>query len=199
MVNTQVYWRKLFIFAKIRLFSMEDKELQRRLGRGDEKAFADIYDRYAGKCVIFIDSLVKDETVAKDLAHDLFIKIWTRREIVSKAESLDAYIFRMARNAVLDLFHSRAIARRYLASETLRQDGIAVDADAKIDEDELQLLIYRSVEAMPPQRRRVFRMSRYYGIPNIKIAEELGIDIRTVENHLTAALRSLRMALQSAR
>ena len=199
MVNTQVYWRKLFIFAKIRLFSMEDKELQRRLGRGDEKAFADIYDRYAGKCVIFIDSLVKDETVAKDLAHDIFIKIWTRREIVSKAESLDAYIFRMARNAVLDLFHSRAIARRYLASETLRQDGIAVDADAKIDEDELQLLIYRSVEAMPPQRRRVFRMSRYYGIPNIKIAEELGIDIRTVENHLTAALRSLRMALQSAR
>ena len=90
---------------------MEDKELQRRLGRGDEKAFADIYDRYAGKCVIFIDSLVKDETVAKDLAHDLFIKIWTRREIVSKAESLDAYIFRMARNAVMDLFHSRAIAR----------------------------------------------------------------------------------------
>ena len=178
---------------------MEDKELQRRLGRGDEKAFADIYDRYAGKCVIFIDSLVKDETVAKDLAHDIFIKIWTRREIVSKAESLDAYIFRMARNAVMDLFHSRAIARRYLASETLRQDGIAVEGDAKIDEDELQLLIYRSVEAMPPQRRRVFRMSRYYGIPNIKIAEELGIDIRTVENHLTAALRSLRMALQSAR
>ena len=178
---------------------MEDKELQRRLGRGDEKAFADIYDRYAGKCVIFIDSLVKDETVAKDIAHDLFIKIWTRREIVSKAESLDAYIFRMARNAVLDLFHSRAIARRYLASETLRQDGIAVDADAKIDEDELQLLIYRSVEAMPPQRRRVFRMSRYYGIPNIKIAEELGIDIRTVENPSTAAHRTLRMSLHSAR
>lgn len=115
---------------------------------------------------------------------------------MSKAESLDAYIFRMARNAVMDLFHSRSIERRYITSEMLRQDGLINDVDANIDESELQLLVYRSVESMPPQRRRVFRMSRYYGIPNIKIAEELGIDIRTVENHITAALRNLRTALQ---
>ncbi len=178
------------------LFDMEDKDLQRRLGKGDERAFAGIYERYVGKCILFINSFVKDENVANDLAHDLFIKIWTRREIVSKAESLDAYIFRMARNAVMDLFHSRSIERRYITSEMLRQDGLINDVDANIDVSELQLLVCRSVESMPPQRRRVFRMSRYYGIPNIKIAEELGIDIRTVENHITAALRNLRTALQ---
>ena len=48
---------------------------------------------------------------------------------------------------------------------------------------------------MPEQRRRVFEMSRYAGMDNQAIADELNISKRTVENHLTLALKKLREAL----
>ena len=61
--------------------------------------------------------------------------------------------------------------------------------------DELQQLISRAVSRMPEQRRKVFMLSRYNGVPNIRIAEMLGLNVRTVENHITNALADIRMAL----
>ena len=171
------------------------QDILKRLGRGDDAAFVELYDRYAGKCFAFVQSLVKDESVAKDLTQDIFTKVWTQREVIAQVSSFDAYLFRMARNAVLHLFYNKEVRRRYIAREMLVQDGLAQHLDESIDESELQLLIYKTVAGMPPQRQKIFRMSRYYGIPNGRIAEELGISIRTVENHLTAALKDIRCAL----
>ena len=67
--------------------------------------------------------------------------------------------------------------------------------DEKVSIDELQVLIFNAVSRMPEQRRKIFMMSRYRGVPNMKIAEMLGINIRTVENHLTNALADIRTIL----
>jgi RNA polymerase sigma-70 factor (ECF subfamily) len=59
-----------------------------------------------------------------------------------------------------------------------------------------KILIMRMlVEKMPPQRQKVFKMSRLNGLSNDQIAEILGISKKTVENHMTDALRVLRKAL----
>jgi len=171
------------------------KTLLKKLGTGDEKAFVSLYGQYAGKCFRFISSLVRDDAVAKDLTHDIFVKVWIKRSVVAEADSFDSYLFRMARNAVMDHFYNRDINRRFIAREMLLQDGLVPETEERVDETELQLLIYRTVAAMPEQRRRIFQMSRYYGIPNRKIAEVLSLNIRTVENHISAALRDIRFAL----
>ena len=171
------------------------KDVLKRLGRGDDAAFVELYNKYSGKCYAFVKSLVKDEAVAKDLVQDIFIKVWTQREVISQVSSFDSYLFRMARNSILHLFYNKEVRRRYIAREMLLQDGLVNRTSETIDESELQLLIYKTVSGMPPQRQKVFRMSRYYGIPNSRIALELGISMRTVENHLTAALKDIRCAL----
>ena len=62
---------------------------------------------------------------------------------------------------------------------------------------EKELLIRLVVCRMPEQRRRVFELSRYMGMDNQTIATTLNISKKTVENHLTLALRTLRAALAS--
>jgi RNA polymerase sigma-70 factor (ECF subfamily) len=57
------------------------------------------------------------------------------------------------------------------------------------------MLIYRAVNKMPDQRRKIFMLSRYKGVPNAEIAEMAGISIRTVENHITNALADIRLIL----
>ncbi|WP_336526895.1 sigma-70 family RNA polymerase sigma factor, partial [Bacteroides acidifaciens] len=56
----------------------------------------------------------------------------------------------------------------------------------------LEVLLSIAIEKMPPQRKRIFQMSRKKGMNNEEIANELHISKRTVENHLTQALKDIR-------
>ena len=173
----------------------EEKLLLQALGQSSGKAFAMLYNLYAGKCMSFVMSIVKDNEVAKDMTHDIFVKVWLKRDIISKVDSFSSYLFRMARNAVMDRLESEVIKRRFVVESLAVSDELRSYVDEKVSVDELQLLISRAVSRMPEQRRRIFMLSRYKGVPNVKIAEMFGLNVRTVENHITNALADLRMAL----
>ena len=173
----------------------EEKLLLYALGKSDRKAFAVLYNLYAGKCIHFVSSLVKDADASMDIVHDIFVTVWLKRDLISKVDCFSSYLFRMARNAVMDRLESEVIRRRFVAESLIVSDDLCSYVDEKVSLDELQLLISRAVSRMPEQRRRIFMLSRYKGVPNVKIAEILGLNIRTVENHITNALADLRLAL----
>lgn len=176
----------------------EEYILLRALGNSDKQAFVVLYNLYAGKCLAFIESLLKDHELAKDMTHDIFIKVWNRRDIISKVDSFSAYLFRMARNAVMDKFESDAIRHRYVARQKLCQEEFRTYVDEKVSVDELQRLIYNAVSRMPEQRRKIFTMSRYKGLSNTEIAQLCGLNVRTVENHITNALADIRVVLSES-
>ena len=176
----------------------EEKLLLSALGDSDKRAFAVLYNLYAGKCLHFVASIIKDQDAAKDVTHDIFVKVWLKRDVISKVDSFSAYLFRMARNAVMDRLESEVIRRRFVTESLVVSEEFRMCVDEKVSIDELQVLIFKAVSRMPEQRRKIFVMSRYKGVPNIEIAEMLGINIRTVENHLTNALSDIRVALADA-
>lgn len=173
----------------------QEIRLLEALGRGSRNAFAALYNEFAGKCYSFVESLVKDAPAAKDITHDIFMKIWLRRDIISKVDSFSSYLYRMARNAVMDKFTSDTIRSRYASRLLLAQEEFRSYIDEKVSVDELQMLIFKTVSRMPEQRRRIFTLSRYKGLTNAEIAESIGISIRTVENHITLALTDIRTML----
>ena len=173
----------------------EEKLLLSALGDSDKRAFAVLYNLYAGKCLHFVASIIKDQDAAKDVTHDIFVKVWLKRDVISKVDSFSAYLFRMARNAVMDRLESEVIRRRFVTESLVVSEEFRMCVDEKVSIDELQVLIFNAVSRMPEQRRKIFMMSRYKGVPNMKIAEMLGINIRTVENHLTNALADIRTIL----
>ena len=173
----------------------EEKLLLKALGDSDKRAFAVLYNLYSGKCLHFVASLIKDQDSARDITHDIFVKVWLKRDIISKVDSFSAYLFRMARNAVMDRLESEVIRRRFVVESLVVSEEFRMCVDEKVSLDELQILIFNAVSRMPEQRRKIFMMSRYKGVPNIRIAEILDINIRTVENHLTNALADIRATL----
>lgn len=166
------------------------------LGKGDKEAFASLYKMYAGKCVNFALMLTKDDVAAKDITHDVFVKVWSGRQVLSKVDSFSSYLFRMMRNEVLNYFEKEQIKRRFIARQTMEVEEFRAYVDEKVDENELQLLIARTMNKMPSQRREVFAMSRYKGVSNKEIANLLGISIRTVEKHISNALSDIREELK---
>ena len=169
-----------------------------RLSSNDEAAFSELYEQYKGVSYAFVFSLVKDSSVSSDIVHDVFVKVWLKRANMYRLASFKAYLFKMLKNAVYDYFEELQINRRYVAEMVCVSDDFSDVANNDIDFNELQLIVFRVVSRMPERRREVFRMSRYQHLENKEIAARLGIDIRTVENHITSALAEIRLRIAEA-
>lgn len=173
-----------------------DNELEQRylkkLGEGGHDAFDALFTSYYPRVKSFLAGFVKDGELAADMTQDVFFRIWINRETVSKVTSFKSYLFRIARNLIYDHYDHSLIKEKYVSKQRQKTNIDPEALDEGLHAQELSLLIDLAIEKMPPQRRRVFTMSRTEGLSNERIAEELNISKRTVENHITTALNELR-------
>lgn len=170
--------------------NLESKYLK-ELGKGDRNAFDILYIQYSPRVKAFLAGFVKDKDEASDMTQDIFFKIWTNREVISKVDSFKAYLFRMARNMIYDYYEHNLVKETYSQKQQEKSPYTEI-IEEELYAKELALLIDIAVEKMPQQRRTVFMMSRKEGLSNEEIARRLNINKRTVENHITQALSELR-------
>lgn len=172
-----------------------DKEFEiqclAKLSLDDHKAFKNLFLFYYPKVKYFITRLIKSEIEAEDLAQDIFEKIWLARKDLSAIESFRSYLYRMAINTVLNFLKKKKHQKVYLDYLLRNKDNQIVTEEA-IFAREIELLILLAVNNMPVQRRKVFEMSRYQGVKNIEIAKLINISKRTVEVHISLALKEIR-------
>ena len=166
----------------------------KKLGEGDHQAFDGLFTYYHPRVRSFLAGFLKDDEMAGDLAQDLFFKVWLHRETIATVASFSGYLFRMARNMVYDYYDRHLIQEKYdrrLYTEgSIR--GVCDPVEEELYARELSLLIDLAIEKMPPQRKRIFLLSRKQGLSNEEIAQRMQISKRTVENHITQALNDLR-------
>ena len=168
--------------------TLETNILLSRIATGDNEAFKTLFEMFYPKVKIFLVKFLKDENTAEDISQDIFVKIWTYREALPDIRSFNTYLYRMTRNAALN--HLRGNHSKIDISKMSVLDDKDIEAEYQTKEKEL--LIRLTVEYMPPQRQRIFKMSREQGLSNDDIALKLGISKKTVENNITLALKDLR-------
>jgi RNA polymerase sigma-70 factor (ECF subfamily) len=172
---------------------MNDFQFMEKLAQGDHESFRRLFMQYFPKLKIFIAGFVKSEAIAEELSQDIFVKIWEKRKALTEVQSFNAYIYRMAKNAVLNYFQHEYVKERYIGQ--LSPDS-AIPADELFHAKETELLIQLTVAKMPTQRKKIFELSRKSQLKNEEIARKLHLSKKTVENHLNLALREIREALK---
>ncbi len=162
---------------------------------GDQRAFQQLFTAAYPKVYSFVLSLVKDVDDTEDIVQTVFIKIWMKRERLAQSRNLDSYLYAITKNTVLNHFASQRT--NYIDVSTVSNlESDDISALQHIEAQDLQLLIDMIVENMPPQRQKVFRMSREEGLSNDEIAQRMGLSKKTVENHLNLALGDIRKMLK---
>jgi RNA polymerase sigma-70 factor (ECF subfamily) len=173
---------------------VDDRELLERLREGDESAFDSIFRAWYAPLVRMAQGMLHDRAVAEELAQDVMLELWRRRETLSLDGSPQAYLFRSVRNRVLNhLRHVRVEQRSEAEIETtVSRDALA---PAQLVEEEIDVAVRRAVAELPERCREVFEMSRVHGLKYTDIAQALGISVKTVEAQMGKALRILRERL----
>ena len=173
----------------------EDKDIVQRIAQGDAKAFRNFFRLHYPQVYAFAFSFVKNGMDADDIAQTVFISLWQRREFLTSVVNADAYLFRMTRNRVFNFFVANDRMPQQLSIDSARDSGGDANPQEILMAKDTKLLVDMIVEGMPAQRRKVYRMSREEGLSNEEIAHKLGLEKKTVENHLNNALKEIRKAL----
>lgn len=153
-------------------------------------AFTAFYSSNFRKLILVSDKYVKNTHAAEEIVQDMFLKIWEEREILLNVKAIKPYLYRSVVNASINFLNrQRNIEKHHQKiAEHLTDD----DVEVMDQQNELLVLLYQEIELLPEKCQLVFKLSRLEGLKYKNIALQLGISERTVENHMSNALRILR-------
>jgi len=175
-----------------------DEELLAAIGRGDERALGELYDRYGRVAYGLALRVLRDPALAQDAVQDAFLAAWRT------ATAFDARRGK-PQTWLMTLVHRRAvdIVRR---EERRRADQLDEDAPvaaaAATDEEAAVREQRRAVQAalarLPTDQREALELSYYGGLTQSELAERLGVPLGTVKSRVFAGLARLRDLLGEA-
>jgi RNA polymerase sigma-70 factor (ECF subfamily) len=168
-----------------------------QLANHDENAFAHLFHAYRNKLYSFILHLSGSSALAEDILQEVFLKIWRDRTRLTGIDNFNAYLFRMAQNQAINVLRRQSREAQILA-EIKRISAEGVHGDDILSAKEVQTLLHKALNNLPPQQRRVYELGRDQGLKYESIAAEMNISVSTVRNHMVQALKSIREYLQNA-
>lgn len=180
------------------LAGYSDYELMKRLQKGDQIAFKQLFNRYREKLLFYTITIVKSEGAAKDIVQETFIKLWTTRHKLDPDQSLSGFLHTIARN--MSLNHLKRAGYDQKLKERIWERIQEVQQRIEIEEvlfgRESSKLVQEAICQLPPRRKQIFTLSRDQGLTHLDIARQLDISPNTVKNQIVSALKEIRAYLQ---
>ncbi|HXD77610.1 MAG TPA: sigma-70 family RNA polymerase sigma factor [Puia sp.] len=176
---------------------LSDQDLFDAFQRGDERAFAQIYQAFKRPVYVTTFRMVGSAEDAEDLTVQVFARVWERRATIESMAHLKNFLFVAARNGSINFLEAKRrspVELTALVTEDMETDGAAPpDADQLFAD--LVEKIMAIVEEMPRLRKLVFRMRYLDERPVKEVAEILELSIHSVYWHSKEALAQIRTAL----
>ena len=165
------------------------------VNEGQSPAFTEFYTQYFRKLLLVSEKYVKDIFIAEEIVQDVFLKIWENPERLPEVHTLKPYLYRSVINASINhINRQKTIAEHHLKiSAELTEDAL----NSLDEENELVLLLHQEINKLPAQCQKIFKLNRFERLKYREIALMLDISERTVENHISLALKTLRAAFLS--
>jgi RNA polymerase sigma-70 factor (ECF subfamily) len=174
-----------------------DKDYVLQLINGNKRAFNCLFQIYHKKLYYFAKGYLKSEKEAEEIVQETFLKIWERKEFLDPELSFHAYLFKIAFN-----FIQKGLIRN-LKNDELKHD--LADELMNFDNHTSNMVNYhfllqhvnQIIDELPPRQKEIFILRKLDGYSTPEISEKLSLATKTVEAHLTAALKFLKTKLKS--
>jgi RNA polymerase sigma-70 factor (ECF subfamily) len=183
---------------------MSERDLLARIRADDPGAFEELFTaHYDGMCALAY-MLIRSRDAAEDIVSSVFRSLWRRRLEWEPTGPMRSYLLTATRNEAMNVL--RQLRRQYGLEERLAREDIvpalstpAAAPDEAAAAREVTEAIEQAAADLPPQSRAVFMLRWSEGLKQREIADRMGLSIKTVEMHMTRALRSIRDRLRDHR
>lgn len=174
-----------------------DEELLGLLKTDEQAAVKGIYEKYWRSLLQFAFSFTRDETDAKDIVQEVFVRLVVKEQLKAVQTNLRAYLY-----AVVKYDCIRYLRTRFSSVEL--DDSFQQFLASTHKDQTAQPLLFKELEHhyekelayLPPRLKQVFELSRKQGLNSTEISMHLGVSNQTVRNQISQVIRILRQKLR---
>ncbi|RZF59506.1 RNA polymerase sigma-70 factor [Sphingobacterium corticibacterium] len=153
-----------------------------------EKKFEEVFRTHFRELHRYAFKILGDADTAEETVQQVFLRLWEKDWQRGIHTSVRSYLYRAVYNESVNLIKREQIKMRYEIDQQHRGDyTCAQQSDA-----ELRKQLHMALSQLPEKSRMVFEMSRFQELKYQEIAEMLTLSLKTVEGHMTKALKHLR-------
>jgi RNA polymerase sigma-19 factor, ECF subfamily len=171
----------------------EELQIWRAIQRKDEQVFQKFYVDHYRLYLLAAFRYLKDKGQSLEIVNDVFVTVWEDAQDIDIQTSLRSYIHRAVINRCINTVIKNKRDRD--RQQQLLHMPQEVAESREMEENELKFRLYKEIDQLPEQCRKVFKLSRFEGKKKHEIADELGLSVKTVKNHLNRALKTLHKVL----
>jgi len=159
-----------------------------------DEAFNTLFNTHWNDVYHLCTNYCRDKDVAKDLTQTIFLSIWERNIELPDPHDASAYLFKAAKFQVLNYIrnqkntidvHDRVIENTLIDANRYNPEMLLISTETGES-------ISVKIEELGEPTRSIFLMSREERLTYVQIAGKMDIAVKTVEKHMTRALRQLR-------
>jgi len=157
--------------------------------------FEEVFKTYFKPLTAFAYKFVKDTDDAKSIVHDVFIKLWEKRNDIDTEKSVKSYLYTSVNNRSLNYIRDH---KKFKRDDYTLENQISKtpNIEEELVSTDVQKKIEKGLNSLNPKVRKIFELSRYEGKKYKEIATEMNLSIKTVETHMSTALKVLREHLK---
>ncbi len=169
--------------------------------KGNQRAFEFFFNKYYDHILGFCIQFIYDKPESKGITQEAFLNLWLNKEQIETINGIESFLYTYAKSKCLNAIRDQKVKERY-KSKTLNEKERALDFEIlnSMNFDsmalvELEELIKKSIQDLPEKAKLVFYKKRFENKKNKEIAKDLNVTVKTVEAHMTSALKILRLKL----
>lgn len=150
--------------------------------------FSEYYHSYYRQLCLHALHFMDDVDEAEDVVQETFVNLWDKREQLETIKSVKAYLYTAVRNNCLTRIRD---AKPTTSLDKLPDEEFLTE-DEQMERAEMEARIWKMIDELPERRREIFLMAKRDGMRYKDIAQQTGLTVKTVENHVLRAMQSLR-------
>ncbi|GAO44767.1 RNA polymerase sigma factor [Flavihumibacter petaseus] len=159
------------------------------------QVFEQLYGCYEYPLYQLAYKVTRSDALARDILQEVFLRFWEHMDQVGELDDPGAYLYRSTQNKLID-FLRKAAADEKMRNQLWKQvSAVSLQPQDHLEAKESLEAIHAAISQLPPQRQKVFRLSREEGLNYQEIATEMAISRHTVKNQLSSALLHIRRFL----
>lgn len=174
---------------------IQEDQLLSQLREGDYVAYHQLYHSYAPMIMARIRRLVLDQEIAQELHQEVFLQIWNERRKLPTDLPFKAILLHRAKLQAYKYYHKASQDRDMRAHLMTVATELYDQLQEQIDFQETNASLTAAIAKLPEQRRKVFVRIKLEGRSYEEAAEEFGVSVSTIKDHMTRALKFLRTEL----
>jgi RNA polymerase sigma-70 factor (ECF subfamily) len=165
-----------------------------------ELLFRDLFKKHEYRLHTLVLKLTRSNQYARDIIQEVFLKLWEHRYQIHTIQNIEAWLYRLTENKVIDFLRKAAADSRLKETIWKNLPENFNETEDHVVAREYGQIIQKAVDQLPPQRKLIYQLNREKGLNYQEIADRLAISKHTVKNQLSTALQSIRLfLLRSAR